>query len=178
MNRACGKCTECCTRIHVADYPENIDPEMKGKPAGIACPSLAPGGAGCGIYDIRPDSCRAFKCLWLHAGADIENAKVLTHDLRPDRSGVVLVTNQSIEDREVRDVIGLHVDPDRPGWRKNQKLMRFIRKLWTAGVDVAIIEGQRRIFVPGFKRSVPSKVTTAADRGDVEVERNLARILK
>ncbi len=179
MTRTCGKCTACCTRIHVVDYPVNIDPEMKGKPAGVACPSLAPGGcAGCGIYDIRPDSCRAFACLWLQAGSDPENMKVLTSDLRPDRCGVVMVTNESFEDREVRNIIALHVDPDRPGWRKNRKLGRFITKLWTSGIDVGLVEGDRQTFVAGFERSIPSKVKLAADRGLIEIRRHLKGIVR
>lgn len=52
-----------------------------GKLGGEACPRLAPGG-GCGIHARRPGICRAYRCLWLRGGLELED--------RPDRLGAVV----------------------------------------------------------------------------------------
>ena len=49
--RKCGACTLCCTALAV--------PELD-KPNGVPCKHLTP--EGCGIYEDRPPSCRAFEC--------------------------------------------------------------------------------------------------------------------
>ncbi len=53
--RECGTCTLCCKALPV---------EGIVKEAGQWCPHCVP-GAGCGIYERRPQSCRDFDCLWL-----------------------------------------------------------------------------------------------------------------
>lgn len=68
--RECGACTLCCTTSAV--------PEL-GKPFGEKCGHCA---VGCGIYAIRPRSCRSFECAWLKGE--------LPEDMRPDLSGVVV----------------------------------------------------------------------------------------
>jgi len=70
-NRACGDCTACCTAIGV---------EELGKPYACPCHHLC--GKGCGIYKDRPESCKAFGCLWLDGWAGPA--------MRPDKSGIIL----------------------------------------------------------------------------------------
>lgn len=70
--RRCGTCTECCDAANV--------PEIN-KAAGVRCPHLIV-GKGCGIYETRPASCAAFRCLWL------DGAGSKAH--RPDKLGVFL----------------------------------------------------------------------------------------
>ncbi len=73
--RSCGSCALCCKLLHI----EEIE-----KPAGVWC-SQVRFGHGCGIYESRPNACRAFRCNWLnHAGLD--------DSWRPDRAGFVLWT--------------------------------------------------------------------------------------
>ena len=57
--------------------------ELK-KLGGTPCVHLrrAPHAPGCGIHAERPGICRAYACLWLSGGLDLED--------RPDRLGAVL----------------------------------------------------------------------------------------
>jgi hypothetical protein len=71
--RICGSCTACCTALAVTEL---------NKPVQTLCPHAA--GAGCGIYEQRPPSCRAYQCLWLQSH--------LTDADRPDELGVIFTT--------------------------------------------------------------------------------------
>lgn len=53
LTRQCGPCQACCV---VPEIPE------LGKKAGERCQHLTE--QGCGIYETRPDVCRAFECGW------------------------------------------------------------------------------------------------------------------
>lgn len=68
----CGDCGACCTLLPIVEL---------NKPARWACDHLT--RRGCGHYDRRPDSCRAFNCLWLRGALGIDG------ELRPDRLGVM-----------------------------------------------------------------------------------------
>lgn len=73
--RECGSCTLCCKVMGISALD---------KPRGRWCPHCKP-GKGCGAYDVRPDECRTFSCLWLGEG-------FLGEEWRPDRSKLVLYT--------------------------------------------------------------------------------------
>ena len=70
VNRQCGECTACCTLLGV--------PELE-KGRYMACEHNT--GTSCGIYDERPHSCRAFKCVWLQGLIPIEE--------RPDKTEII-----------------------------------------------------------------------------------------
>jgi len=53
--RACGTCMMCCKVPYIKEFE---------KPAGVWC-KHAVAGKGCGIYESRPSSCRAFYCMWM-----------------------------------------------------------------------------------------------------------------
>lgn len=53
-SRKCGTCTLCCKLLGVKEL---------NKPAGKYC-EFAKFGCGCQKYDIRPQECRTFECLW------------------------------------------------------------------------------------------------------------------
>jgi hypothetical protein len=74
--RVCGDCRLCCKTLEV--------PEL-GKAPGKWCAHAynEPGGAQCSIYDKRPESCRAFRCMWLDGFFEDRD--------RPDRSRLVVV---------------------------------------------------------------------------------------
>lgn len=55
QSRSCGECTLCCKLIAIAEL---------GKTRGQWCQHCVK-GKGCGIYESRPDECRAFNCGWL-----------------------------------------------------------------------------------------------------------------
>lgn len=79
-----------------------------GKPANTWCQHCNKGN-GCAIYEIRPDSCRQYECLWLRTQ---RLEKPLPENLRPDRSHVVIGTlNEGNE-------IVLYVRPEqRNAWK-------------------------------------------------------------
>ena len=80
MTHSCGGCTLCCTLVPV-------DSAALKKPAFTPCKHLRDmllvAGPGCGIYETRPDACRAWSCVWL-------TSPDLPPELRPDRCGVVV----------------------------------------------------------------------------------------
>lgn len=51
------------------------------KPAGANCAHQTE--AGCGIYEQRPQACRAWDCMWVR-----DNGRVFAEDERPDQTGV------------------------------------------------------------------------------------------
>lgn len=94
--RECGECSACCTALEVAPL---------SKARGVACVHLSSiAGAGCGIYETRPDECRAFECLW--------KAGLLEVHERPDLTGVVVFrSSASIEEgRPIDALIALPAD--------------------------------------------------------------------
>lgn len=70
--RTCGECSACCTTLAVG--------ELK-KDRGERCKHLAKAG-GCSIYDTKPESCKAYRCMWLDGAITSEEA-------RPDKYGVL-----------------------------------------------------------------------------------------
>jgi hypothetical protein len=95
----CGKCTMCCKLLAVSDLK---------KPKNKLCEHCKI-GVGCKIYDDRPESCEAFKCLWLQTQ---DHYPPLPMNLRPDKCKVVLHTTP-----DERSLIA-KVDPNYPeAWR-------------------------------------------------------------
>jgi hypothetical protein len=82
--RECGECRACCVVYHI----DGLEYES---PRWVPCHHLC--AAGCGIYDDRPQGCRAFRCAWLKGWG--------TDDERPDRLGVI------VERLEARPRIGV-----------------------------------------------------------------------
>lgn len=77
--RSCGGCAACCEGwLH--------DESMKLL-VGSACPHIVP--EGCGIYQERPEiPCRSFRCAWL------DGVELFPDDLRPDRSGAIVIMDR------------------------------------------------------------------------------------
>ena len=73
--RECGPCTVCCVALTIDD------PDLR-KVQGYRCRNMLP-GKGCGIYETRPQACRAFFCGW-------RQLKWVRPTLRPDQSGVLI----------------------------------------------------------------------------------------
>jgi hypothetical protein len=103
--KSCGECSLCCKTMQI--------PELD-KPKDHWCSHCNP-GAGCAIYETRPEVCRAFKCRWL-----IDPA--MGPEWKPSRSGLVLVM-----DSDAR--LGVHVDPDRPGAWRREPYLGALRRL-------------------------------------------------
>lgn len=75
----CGSCTMCCKLLAVAEL---------SKPKNKLCEHCSV-GRGCKIYSERPDSCRAFRCIWLQTQTNSE-VTPFPERLRPDHCKVVL----------------------------------------------------------------------------------------
>lgn len=122
--KSCGPCTLCCKLLAV---------EELGKPMSQWCAHLKP-GAGCGIYETRPHSCRTFECVWL---MDPE----MPHRFRPDQTKVVLD-----QDPEGLWLIA-RCDPANPGaWRRNPMyaaLKTFATEHWGKGKLALAVAGRR-----------------------------------
>jgi Fe-S-cluster containining protein len=74
--RKCGKCTECCSLLEVANLPGKLSTKPKDTPCLFAKKGK------CNIYASRPQPCREFKCLWLHG--------LLDENHRPDKTKIVV----------------------------------------------------------------------------------------
>lgn len=102
----CGSCRACCITLFVADEGDGFT-----KPSHQACHHLC--NAGCGVYEKRPRTCRAFKCLWLSSQ---DGNRPMAPELRPDRCGVILT-------RDEDDTVRLHVDQHYP---KSEAMQAFV----------------------------------------------------
>ncbi|MEJ2385707.1 MAG: hypothetical protein P8Y54_15225 [Xanthomonadales bacterium] len=77
--RTCGPCTACCQ-----GWLSSKKLDMR---PGQACRHLAK--SGCSIYPDRPEEpCVRFVCGWL------QDAETYPDKLRPDRSGVIMLTDR------------------------------------------------------------------------------------
>ncbi|WP_374470425.1 YkgJ family cysteine cluster protein [Phenylobacterium sp.] len=122
--KTCGSCTLCCKVMAVSEL---------SKPGGTLCVHARP-GKGCGIYETRPQGCRAFACVWL---MDRE----MPHRFRPDQTKVVLDM-----DHEGRRLIA-RCDPANPlAWRRNPMhaaLKGYAQDHWGTGKVVMAVAGRR-----------------------------------
>lgn len=126
--RSCGSCGLCCKLLAV---------EPLAKPAQRWCSHFT-AGAGCGIYDERPQECRTFRCLWLMRPQ-------LGDEWQPNRSHIVLFfANDGSQ-------LIASVDPAYPdAWRKprfHQTLRDWSRRGLNDGLQVLVKIGQRVVVV-------------------------------
>lgn len=124
--RACGDCVMCCKTMTVPSL---------SKPRDSWCTYCRIGktGGGCTIYDLRPDLCASFECVWLQ-----DRAGLLPDSARPDRSGVVL--------QPAEDGLGLvaHCNVGAPtAWRDNADIFRALRACAIAGYCATARVGNR-----------------------------------
>jgi hypothetical protein len=122
--KSCGPCTQCCKVLAV---------EELAKPMGKLCAHAKP-GAGCGIYETRPHSCRTFECVWL---MDPE----MPHRFRPDQTKVVLD-----QDPEGLWLIARCDATNPQAWRRNPiyaALKGRATDTWGTGKLVLAVAGRR-----------------------------------
>ena len=107
--RSCGTCTLCCKLMKVSELD---------KPSGTWCTHVAQ-GKGCGIYETRPHSCRAFLCGYL-------STEALSDAWYPGRCKIVLSSNEG--------GITAQIDPSRPDvWRQAPYYEQF--KSWSRAMS-------------------------------------------
>lgn len=105
---ACGSCRQCCKVLFVADEGDGFT-----KPSQSWCRHIC--GAGCGIYETRPRTCRAFECVWLRSQ---RGNRAMPAELRPDRCGAILTDHDE-------GAVRVHVDPDKP---RSSALRQFLEQ--------------------------------------------------
>ncbi len=79
-DRVCGACTVCCRELTIDD------PALR-KPAAVTCPHCVV-AQGCARHASRPATCRDWHCGW-------RRLAWLAEDLRPDRSGLLVLIDVS-----------------------------------------------------------------------------------
>lgn len=114
--RSCDGCTMCCRLLGVAEL---------SKPAGTQCSHCLP-GKGCGVYAVRPQTCRDFQCLWLQGQIPLE--------LKPNRSRVVFATSTDRERLVAYLAPGVSLDDETP-------VMAYIRHVASTGCEVIAAHG-------------------------------------
>jgi len=116
--RDCGGCTLCCRYMKV---PETNSPEYE------YCGHCTP-GVGCQVWEVRPDICRSFGCLWY-------NQEQIPESLRPDKLGICF------ELPPLSRVMCGYLSPDRPDAWKTRKARTMIYKIMQAGHPVVLTRG-------------------------------------
>ena len=138
MAGLCQDCTGCCVVFEVKDVAKSF-----GEPCKHIGKTLF-GGAGCQIYDTRPQACRHYICLWLDSQRRIE-VPALPENMRPDVCKVVLGWPWG-EDRET-----LFVYPY-PGfdmhWRK-EPVRSYLRNILARGAKVVVVVKEQRLAIKG-----------------------------
>lgn len=135
---SCDGCTACCKVLKIREL---------NKPGNTWCQHCQI-GVGCGIYEIRPESCRIYECIWLQTQ---KLSKPIASDLRPDRSKVVIGTTNQGED------MVLYVTPDRPdAWRQGG-FQTLVDTFLARGITVLVSCGEKLERVTGNK-TAPARV--------------------
>ncbi len=99
--RSCGSCTLCCKVYEV--------PPVDNKPAGIWCKHCKP-GAGCAIWQDRPQFCRDFQCMWILD-------ERLGPEWKPETARFVMSYTPD------QHMLGIRVDPGAPhAWKREPYL--------------------------------------------------------
>jgi hypothetical protein len=139
--RQCGDCSLCCTVMAVGEIH---------KPSNVRCDKLTAMGR-CSVYATKPQSCTAFKCLWLQG--------LMPENLKPIKSRVVGDVNAT------GDIIVLHVSPfDRGCWRKGP-VLDWIKRVGER-VMVVIACGTERHF---FGKNADKKLAVVLNAKDPEM---------
>ena len=129
MSKSCGSCTMCCSVLAVTEL---------GKPAGSACPHASK--RGCAVYAARPESCRAFECLWLQSAE-------MTDDLQPCNSKVMLSVT-----KDGQRVVA-YVDPAYPNAHKRGAMGKLLDRMVGSGIEVIVVDGDRRTLLTSEPRA-------------------------
>ena len=142
--RSCGPCTACCTILKIAA------PELRKK-AHKPCQHLS--GAGCGVYQQRPQVCQQFLCGWRLFAE-------LGDDWRPDLSGVMVMRKAPEELPPAYRAAGYGVELAIIGGRaaiERPAFARFVAGLLAKGIAVSMSAASPSTLVnehlePGLER--------------------------
>jgi hypothetical protein len=131
--RACGACSLCCKLLPVAALE---------KPHEKWCAHCRP-GAGCAIYESRPETCRSFACHWLADPAAGEYWAPLSSRM------VVQITGG--HDATYRRFVDVHIDRGATdAWRREPYAADLRRMSADPRTLVRVFQGRRSFIVqPG-----------------------------
>lgn len=137
MAALCQDCTGCCEVFEVKEV---------NKAFGEPCKFLGktPFGKGCTVYDVRPDACRHYICLWLDSQRRPEVEK-LSNKLRPNVCKVVMGWPWGV-DRETLFVYPYPGHPD--AWRK-PPVSDHLKMILSRGGKIVVVLQGRRIALKG-----------------------------
>jgi hypothetical protein len=107
--KQCGDCSLCCKIMAITEL---------NKPKDAWCDHVIK-KRGCGIYETRPHSCRAFKCLWLQDPR-------LPPEWKPNKSKFVMVGESQTE-------LVVHVDSNSPGAWRDEPYLSGLRAMAERG---------------------------------------------
>lgn len=151
-HNACGTCTLCCKVMGIEEI---------AKPKDKWCPHCET-SKGCAVYESRPEACREWSCLWLRTQDEPDPEHRMPSNLRPDRTRVVLDTNDVDP-----DVLLAHVDATYPlAWRQGD-MGALIRRAQEHTVVIVLV-GSRRIML-GDERRVREFMGRAKKHNDSKV---------
>lgn len=125
VGNQCGTCTLCCKVLIIQD----LTPE---KPKDQWC-RHAKKSSGCGVYDMRPESCREYQCVWLKLG--------LPAHQRPDKiHGVISSTSDG-------ENIVINEDPGWEGHARHE--LRHMINTFIADMQhyVVVVCGTKRVLI-------------------------------
>ena len=130
----CGSCGECCRLLEIEEI---------GKPWNTPCihQRASHHNGCCSIYERRPVSCGAFRCLWLASQTRVPGER-LDPWLRPDKTHVVFYRNGGEKDPRT---IFAHVDPRYPEAWTHEPVASEVSRLVDRGAAVIVVIGKRRI---------------------------------
>ena len=143
--RACGTCMMCCKVPYIKEFE---------KPAGVWCKHAVP-GKGCGIYDSRPGSCRAFYCLWMQDAS-------FGPDWKPEKAKFVTYIQQNGVNMQVA------VDPNFPNAWTREPYYGQIKQWAREGA-----EHGRFVFVRIGPRMIAVLPDREVDLGRVDPQDNI-----
>jgi hypothetical protein len=143
QGRECGECDACCVHL-------DVDDEAIAHKRGVACPRLG-GDHRCTQYEVRPQTCRDFRCLWLEGFGAVTD--------RPDVLGCIFHVAAS---EDGSGLLYIAANETRPGaLDAGQPAHGAIKAMgWSTPVVATRVDGSRSAIAPlhlgaGDKQSVP-----------------------
>lgn len=147
--RECGSCTMCCKVLGIRELE---------KMPNVMCKHVVK-GKGCGIYDVRPPTCRSFSCTWLLTDT-------MPEELKPNKCHAVFAMYEQQPDQ-----VTIYVDPGYPHAFREGALAHAIELFLAKKILVLVAVGDR-IYHRLGKKWVEARVVRDLDNpfnGKVDV---------
>ncbi len=138
IRRDCGACNACCTLLMVPDI---------GKPAKMTCWWTTVHG-GCSRQaeketDPQLQACAQFACLWLESQVLAEEAMVMSRNMRPDMSHVLM-----FRDNNDPKLLWAQVDPRFPNAWQEEPVAGYLNGFLSRGGRLEVVIDERHVKLP------------------------------